>query len=150
MVYGSCRSSEMGVGVEFEHPRAFQQYEGFVSQATLFAVPFRPRVYRTVPHPTVSVKQLPPVACFGGGCQIAFAEGLDTVVGDAAGGIGIVDEWLDLVGEIAEVALDFNVVLVGPGRDEEVVVVLDVLEFVRDDDGVAGLAIFEGSRVRPS
>ena len=32
----------------------------------------------------------------------------------------------------------------GEGREEEVVVVLDVLEFVGDDDGTAGLAVFEG------
>ena len=40
--------------------------------------------------------------------------------------------------------MDLDEVLVWAGGLEEVVVVLDVLEFVRDYDGVAGLSVFEG------
>lgn len=57
-------------------------------------------------------------------------------------GFGVVNEGLDLVGEIAEVSLNFDVILFRPGGDEEVVVVLDVLEFVGDYNGFAGLPVF--------
>ena len=65
-------------------------------------------------------------------------------------GISICDERLDLLSEIAKVALDFNVILVGPTGHKEIVMMLDVLEFMGDNDGFASLAIFEGRRVRPA
>jgi len=49
-----------------------------------------------------------------------------------------------------KVALDFDVVLVWAAGEEEVVVVLDPLEFVGDDDGAAELAVFEGAGVAAS
>lgn len=45
--------------------------------------------------------------------------------------------------EIGEVALDFDVVLLWSRRDQEVVVVLDELEFMREHDGATGLSVFE-------
>lgn len=51
------------------------------------------------------------------------------------------------VGQVREVALDFDIVLRRAVGAEEVVVVLDVLEFVCDDNRAAGLTILERGRV---
>lgn len=48
-----------------------------------------------------------------------------------------------LVGQVGEVALHFDVVLRIAVGAEEVVVMLDILQFVGDDNGVACLAVFQ-------
>lgn len=94
--------------------------------------------------------QLAPVARLGGLGEVAFTEDLDIVVGDALGFFRVVEQVFHGGGEIGEVALDFDKVLIRAVAAEEVVVVLDPLQLVRDDDGAAQLAVFEGARVAAS
>lgn len=94
--------------------------------------------------------QLAPVAGLGGLCEVALAEDLHAVVGDALGFFRVVEQVLHGGGEVGEVALDFDKILIGAVAAEEVVVVLDPLQLVRDNDGAAELAVFEGARVAAS
>jgi len=89
--------------------------------------------------------QRAPIARLGRSRQVAFAEDSDVVIRDALRLLGVRKEIVHGVGQIGEVALDLDKVLLLAGREEEVVVVLDPLEFVRDDDGAAELAVFEGA-----
>ena len=94
----------------------------------------RPGIDSAVPDIAVPVKQGPPVACLGCWCQVSLAEGLDAIVRDSRRGLSVVHEELDLLGEVTEVSLHFNVVLAGPAGHEEIVVVLNVLQFMGNDD----------------
>lgn len=60
----------------------------------------------------------------------------------------MVEQVLDCRGEVREIALNFDIVLVAAVGAEEVVVVLNPLEFVGYDDRTAKLAVFQRARVR--
>lgn len=135
---------------ELEHLRTLQQDKGLVAQTAFPARAVGPRVHTAVPDTAVAIEQGTPIACLRSCGQIPLTEGFDTVRGNSMCGIRICDERLDLLSEIAKVTLDFNVILVGPTGQKEVVMMLDVLEFMGDNDGFASLAIFQGCGVRPA
>ena len=91
--------------------------------------------------------QLAPVAGFCGLGKVPFAEDLNAVVCDAFCFLGVVEEVLHCGAEVAEVAFYFDEVLVRTIATEQVVVVLDPLQFVRDDHRAAELAVFERAGV---
>lgn len=129
--------------MEFVHLRTFQQDKRLVSEAVRSACEIGPFVDGVVPDVAVSVEQGPPVAGFGSGGEVSLAEGLRAVFRDAAGGFGILDEGLDLLGEVAEIAFYLDVVLVWTTGDQKVMVMLDVLEFVGDNYRIARLSVLE-------
>lgn len=88
-----------------------------------------------------------PIARLGGGCEVPLPEHRDGIVRDALRLLRVREQVPHLGVEVGEVAGDEDVVLPGAGVDEEVVVVLDPLELVREDDGAAELAVFEGAGV---
>ena len=49
--------------------------------------------------------------------------------------------------QIVEIAFDFDIILIGAAGFEEVVMVLNPLELVRDDDRTAELTVFEGAGI---
>ena len=135
---------------ELEHLRTLQQGKGLIAQTAFPPRAVGPGVHTAVPDTAIAIEQGTPIACLRSCGQIPLTEGLDAIRGNSMRGISICDERLDLLSEIAKVTLDFNVILVGPTGHKEVVMMLDVLEFMGDNDGFASLAIFEGRRVRPA
>lgn len=94
--------------------------------------------------------QFAPIAGFGGLCEIALAEHLDVVVGDAFSFFWVIEQVLHGRGEIGKVAFYFDEVLIGAVAAEEVVVMLDPLQFVGHDYRAAELTVLEGARVTAS
>ena len=82
--------------------------------------------------------------------QVAFAEDLDVVVGDAFCFFWVVEQVFHGGGEVREVAFYLDEVLVGAVGAEKVVVVLNPLQFVRHNHGAAELPVFERSGVAAS
>ena len=82
-------------------------------------------------------EQPPPVAGLGGRGEVAVAEGVDAVVGDASRLVRPVEQTLDLDLEVGVVALDLDEVGVGPARPQRGLMRLPPLELVGDDDGAA-------------
>ena len=74
--------------------------------------------------------QCTPVACFRSACQVSLAKSLHTVISDALRLLRVCEEIVHSGGEIGEVALDFDVILLGTGCEEQVVVVLDPLQLM--------------------
>lgn len=98
----------------------------------------------------VSIPQRPPVARLRRSSQVSLAERAHAVVRDALCLLGVGDQRLEARLQVAEVACDLDVVLLRPRRNEQVVVVLDVLQLVCDNDRSTRLAVFKRRRVRPS
>jgi len=119
-----------------------QHDKRLVAQTAVLLLRTGPQRDVAVPHARVPVEQRAPVARLRGLREVPLAEGLDAVVGDALRGGWVGEERLDLGGQVGEVALDLDEVLVRARGDQKVVVVLDILQLVRDDDGAAGLAVF--------
>lgn len=133
---------------EVVHLLTAQQNESLIPQTPLPPpTPILNPQLRRFRHLRIPLPQTPPVTRLRSGSEISLTESLDRIVGNPLrlGGIG--EQVSHLVGQVGEVALDFDVVLRLAVGAEEVVVVLDVLQFVGDDDGVAGLAVFQRSGV---
>lgn len=128
---------------EIQHRLAIQQDEGFVSQTALPLLLFRPYCQAAIPHLFVSVEESSPVARLGCLGQVSLAECPHAVVCDALRRPRVAQQRLHLIRQIVEVAFHFDVVLIGTVGYEKVVVVLDVLKFVCNDDGVARLTVLE-------
>lgn len=95
------------------------QHEGLVADAALLRPPqvladFYALVQHGLPCHDVfpATDQFAPVARFGGLGEVAFAEDLDVIVGDAFRFLGVVEEVFHGRGEVGEVAFDFDEVLV--------------------------------------
>lgn len=94
----------------------------------------RPQRDTAIPDLAVAVEERAPVASLGGFGEVSLSEGPDVVLGDSFRRVGVGDKRLDLVGEVGEIAFNFDVVLGRAAGGKEVVMVLDVLETVGDDD----------------
>lgn len=124
-----------------------QQYERLEPQPPLCPPRLIPPQLRRLRHARIRRPQAPPVARLRSRSEVALAERSDRIVRDALRLGRVREQARHRVREVGEVALDFDVVLRGAVGAEQVVVVLDVLQFVGDDDGAAGLAVFEGGGV---
>ena len=130
--------------IKIHHLATIQQQERLIPQP-----PFHSRLahslqrIRRIRHLRIPIPQCSPVARLSSRRQISLAERAHVVVGDVLCGLKVLEQVVHLVREVGEVALDLDVVLLRAGRDQEVVVVLDVLQFVGDDDGATGLSVFQ-------
>lgn len=137
--------------IKVHHLRTIQQQERLISQPALtHRLPHLLRRVRRIRHRCISVPQSAPVARLSGRGEIALAKRADVVVGNALSGLGVLQEMLHLPREVRKVAFDLDVVLLRTRRDEQVVVVLNILQFVGDNNGVAGLTVFQGCRIGAS
>jgi hypothetical protein len=80
-----------------------------------------------VPHTLVPVEEMAPITRLRSFGQVSFAERLDAIVGNVVRDTGVPHERLQFGGQIAEVALDFDVVLVRSLGCKEIMMVLYVL-----------------------
>ena len=71
----------------------------------------------------------------------------DAVVGDSLCFFWMGDKVLDLFLEIGEISFDFNEILIVAVGSEEIVVVLDPLQFVDEDDAMTDLPVFQGAGI---
>lgn len=84
-----------------------------------------------------------PIASLGSGCEIALSEGFHIIISYALGLLRVQQEVLHSAREIGEVSLDFDIVLLWTGRYQEIMVMLDVLQFMGDEHRWAGLPILQ-------
>lgn len=134
---------------KLKHTPRIQQQKRLIPQppphrAPVLPINKQPRPRENLPIP---VKKPSPITRLRRRREIPLPKCLDAVLGDLARLVGVLEQVGHFLGEVGEVALDLDVVLQRAGGDEEVVVVLDVLQFVNHGDGGAGLAVFEGGGV---
>lgn len=92
-------------------------------------------------------EQRSPITGFCSWRQVALAESLDAIVCNALGLFGVREQIFHGCLEVGKVSFDFDIVLCRTICDEEVVMMLDPLQFVADNYRAAELPVFERTRI---